>query len=643
MASGGRTEDMSEGGHLLGRKRFFAATFFVGLLLLWAPCLLAGLGNGKLQIHHIDVGQADGALIISPQGQTALVDDGSYSNCAPFVNYVKGLGITSIDYHFASHYHSDHIGCLDDLLASSVVLNIAGYDRGYSYTTTMYQAYVTALGSKRQTMAKNQVVTLDAGSANPVYIKCVDLNGAGVYSVTGSDENPKTMVLKITYGNFSEVMGGDLTASPSVEPTVGPEVGDVEVYKVHHHGSATSTYDAWLNATTPEVAVVSLGNGNSYGHPTAAVMTRLHNHNVKTYWTETGTGATPVPGWDKVGGTIIIEANPQPGAAYTVRGNGFVDTYYNHGQADITPPQVTVVKPNGGEVFYSGATDTIRWTATDNVGVDSVNIYYSTNSGATFPNTIATREHNDGVFVWTIPGTLSNNCKVKVVAYDQALNQGNDTSDNVFAIAPPPDVVPPQVALVEPNGGEVFYSGSVDTVRWIATDNIGVDSVSIYYSTDGGSSFPYIVVTGQQNDSSYVWTIPDTPSESCLVKVVAYDTSLNSAQAVSDSAFVISNPLGANPVPEMARFDLLQNYPNPFNPVTNLEFILDEQSRVSMVIYDISGKVIRSMVNETRSSGRHVVIWNGQDDYEKPVASGIYVCRLEAQGKAAMRKIVLLR
>jgi len=633
---------MRQGIHLPGRPERLSAIVFIFLLAFWAPCSLAVLGNGKLQIHQIDVGQGDGALIISPLGQTALVDDGNYSDCARFVNYVKGLGISSIDYHFASHYHSDHIGCLDDLLASSVVLNFAAYDRGYSYTTSMYTAYVNAVGTKRQTMAKNQVVTLDAGSANPVYIKCVDLNGAGVYSPTGSDENPKSMVLLISYGNFAEVMGGDLTASPNVESTVGPEVGDVEVYKVHHHGSASSTYDAWLNATTPEVAVISLGDGNSYGHPTAAAVTRLHNHNVKTYWTETGTGATPLQGWDKVGGTIIVEANPGPGAAYTVRGNGFVDTYYNHGQADATPPQVTINKPNGGEIFYAGSVDTIKWVATDNVGVDSVNIYYSTD-GSTFPYTVSTREANDGVFVWTIPGTLSSSCKVKVVAFDNALNQGNDTSNNVFTIAPPPDLTPPQVTLLDPKGGEVFFSGSTDTIKWVATDNVGVDSVNIYYSVDGGITFPYAVVTSQSNDSSFVWTIPDTPSDSCLVKVVAYDTALNTAQALSDSTFTISVELGAEPAPEVARFGLLQNFPNPFNPVTSLEFVLEKQGRASLVVYDISGKVVRTLVDETLPSGKHKATWNGQNKSGSAVASGVYVCRLEANGKTAMRKLVLLK
>ena len=107
---------------------------------------------------------------------------------------------------------------------------------------------------------------------------------------------------------------------------------------------------------------------------------------------------------------------------------------------DALAPSVTVIKPNGGEIFYAGNQDTIKWTATDNLGVDSVNIYYSTNVGGTYPYTIATSEANDGIYLWTMPGTVSNNCKVKVVAYDAALNQGSDTSNNTFTITVRPDV-----------------------------------------------------------------------------------------------------------------------------------------------------------------------------------------------------------
>ena len=723
-----------------------SSVFVVGLLVLWAPCALAIQGNGKLQIHHISVGQGDGAVIISPLGQVVLVDEGTYTNCTPVLNYLSSLGITSVDYHFASHYHSDHIGCLDDLLAAGVTLEIAGYDRGYSYSSAAYTAYVNAVGAKRQTMTKNQIVTLDAGSAHPVYIKCVDLNGAGVYSPTGSDENAKSMVLKISYGEFDESMGGDLTASPSVEPTVGAEMGDVEVYKVHHHSSGTSSYDSWLNYTTPEVGIISLGT-NSYGYVNASTLTRLHNHGVKTYWTHAGSATAPVEGWDKVGGNIVIQADHCPGAAYTITGTGFVDTYYNSGTADVTPPVVAVVAPTGGEILYVDAEEEIQWVATDNLGIDSVSIYYSTDGGATFPYTIATGEQNDSSFTWVVPNTPSENCVVKVVAYDWCDNSNYDVTDTPFRIRTV-DLTPPVVAVVAPDGGEILYVSDEAEIEWIATDNVAVDSISIYYSTDGGATFPHTIATGEQNDSSFTWVVPDTPSENCVVKVVAYDSSVNSDEDVSDAAFSIrvrdltlpevavvapadgetlyvgeeaqilwiatdnvavdsvsiyystdggvtfpytiatgepndssftwvvpdtpsedcfvkvvaydssANPgegvsetafsirseqVGTEVVPVASLFELMQNVPNPFNPLTNIEFSLAQTSRVTVRIYDMTGSVVKTLVDDIKPAGRHTAIWRGEDEHGTSVASGVYAYVLEAGGEKQMRKLVLLR
>ncbi|MCX5800005.1 MAG: T9SS type A sorting domain-containing protein [Candidatus Eisenbacteria bacterium] len=310
---------------------------------------------------------------------------------------------------------------------------------------------------------------------------------------------------------------------------------------------------------------------------------------------------------------------------------------------DYQPPSIAVTSPNGGEEWEVDTEQQIGWIAGDNATVDSVSIYYSTDGGASFPYTIATREANDSTFTWTVPDTPSDSCVVKVVAYDSSLNETEDVSDALFTIAPPPDTTSPSITVVRPNGGEVFYSDSPDTIRWIASDNIGVDSVSIYYSINAGATFPYTVATGEANDSVYAWTVPDTPSDSCVVKIVAYDGSLNTAEDISDAIFTISSPMGVNPIAEVAKFGLLENHPNPFNPVTRIEFGLDEQARVSLRIYDISGKVVRTLVQESMSAGRHNATWNGEDESGMAVASGIYVCRLEAGSKTALRKMVLLR
>ncbi len=328
-------------------RRAFAAA----LLALLLPAAALAQANGKLQIHHIKVGQGDGILLISPLGQKALFDDGVYTNCTEIKNYISGLGITSIDYHFTSHYHADHIGCIDDLAAIGITIGTAGYDRGYSYSSATYTTYVNTLGAKRQTIAKDQVITLDAGAANPVYLKCVNLNGAGVYSPTGSDENAKSVVMKVSYGAFDEVIAGDLTGDAAsgndVETTVGPQVGDVEVYKVHHHGSRYSSNANFLAATSPEVAIIQCGNGNTYGHPTVDALNRMHAQGIKTYWTETGAGATPNPTYDTVAnGTIVVQADPGATQGYTVSGPGFSHSYTNGGSPPPPPPIHTTEYPS---------------------------------------------------------------------------------------------------------------------------------------------------------------------------------------------------------------------------------------------------------------------------------------------------------
>ncbi|KPJ61211.1 MAG: hypothetical protein AMJ46_02590 [Latescibacteria bacterium DG_63] len=111
---------------------------------------------------------------------------------------------------------------------------------------------------------------------------------------------------------------------------------------------------------------------------------------------------------------------------------------------DLTPdalvPSVSVIRPNGGEVFTAGTPDTIRWTATDNLGVDSVSLYYGINGDTNCPNVIATGETNDGEYVWNVPGPPATDCYVKVVAYDAALNQGSDISDSGFTMTAPMQV-----------------------------------------------------------------------------------------------------------------------------------------------------------------------------------------------------------
>lgn len=414
------------------------------LALAFAAPALAVTGTGRLQIIHLDVGQGDGALLISPLGQTALIDQGP-SGASPamgvsVVNQLLALGVTRVDHHFASHYHADHIGNIGAIAAAGIVIGY-GWDRGGSYTTATYTNYVNTLGSKRRTLAKNQVITLDSLSAHPVRIKCVDLNGAGISPVP-TDENALCLSLKVTYGEFDEVFGGDLTggaegsSSPDIESRVAAAIGPVEVYKVHHHGSRFSSNSAFLSVILPKVAVISCGNGNSYGHPTSGALGRLHTVGTRTYWTETGAGVAPNSAWDKVSnGQVIISAGWDGAATDTIRGNGFADTFTNSGSpsVDAVAPIANLTSPDGGEVWKVGSPHPVTWNATDNVGVSSVDLAWSSDAGASWIP-IANAIANSGTYPWQTPANATTAARARVTARDAAGNLGSDVSIAAFSI-----------------------------------------------------------------------------------------------------------------------------------------------------------------------------------------------------------------
>jgi len=281
-----------------------------GLFLFAVTIAVFGQANGKLQIHFMDVGQGDGALLLSPQGEAVLFDTGVRNDCDRPLSYIQQLGITNIDYLIVSHYHDDHLGCAVSLLQDFPLQKLS-FDRGETYRSRTFSNYVAFVGSKRKAAIEGSAILLDARSANPVRIEFIALNGNGV---TTRDENDKSLVCVVRFGQFDAVIGGDLSGINSskyrdVETSVAPKIGQVEVYKVNHHGSQYSSNTNWLGVIRPRVGVISCGDDNEYHHPTRQALDRLHQFNVATYWTELGNGAKPGSN-DKIGGNVIVEVEP---------------------------------------------------------------------------------------------------------------------------------------------------------------------------------------------------------------------------------------------------------------------------------------------------------------------------------------------
>jgi beta-lactamase superfamily II metal-dependent hydrolase len=314
-------------------KAIVAAT----LSCLMFAAAASAQANGHLQIHFMDVGQGDGAVLISPRGEIVLFDVGKdmkRKDCTKPVSYLDQLHITKIDYLFVSHYHFDHIGCIPDVL-EQFPLQHQAYDRGETYPGATYTAYVAAVKPHRTTATAGTTVELDKGSGHSVLITVKAVNGDGVST---TNENDLSLTALVSYDNFRAEIGGDLSGDNTqmyadIETGVGPKIGHIDVYKVHHHCSSHSTNEAWLKDTTPTIGIISTGDNNAYGHPAADCLERLHQAGIKTYWTERGAGATPELEFDDVVGNIIVDvaqgattysvsSGSQPLASYPIAGGG---------------------------------------------------------------------------------------------------------------------------------------------------------------------------------------------------------------------------------------------------------------------------------------------------------------------------------
>jgi hypothetical protein len=187
-------------------------------------------------------------------------------------------------------------------------------------------------------------------------------------------------------------------------------------------------------------------------------------------------------------------------------------------------PFIAVHSPNGGERLTLGSTHKITWTSTGDVG--NVKIEYSSNNGTSWTKIVASL-FNNGSYDWTVSGNPSDKCLVRVSETD---GEPSDVSNEVFSI-----VLPASITIISPNGSEKWKVGSSQKITWTSTGTVG--DVKIEYSTDNGTNWTTIVVS-TDNDGRYKWTVPDNPSDNCLVRISGIDEDENPSD-VSDAVFSI--------------------------------------------------------------------------------------------------------
>lgn len=231
--------------------------------------------NAKLKIHYIDVGQGDSEFLELPNNQTMLIDAGNPENGEQIVSYIKGLGYSKIDYLIATHPHSDHIGGMATVVNNLDIGKI--YMPKKSTNTKTFEGLLTAIQRKRLKVnaAQAGVDILKVGNLN--------INMLAPVNITGDDLNQYSAVIMLTYGDNKFLFMGD-AGEPSEEQITADVSADV--LKVGHHGSNTATSQSFLNKVKPKYAVIEVGKGNSYGHPTANTLSKLQNIGATIYRTD---------------------------------------------------------------------------------------------------------------------------------------------------------------------------------------------------------------------------------------------------------------------------------------------------------------------------------------------------------------------
>ncbi len=167
-------------------------------------------------------------------------------------------------------------------------------------------------------------------------------------------------------------------------------------------------------------------------------------------------------------------------------------------------PYLVVTAPSGGEVWPSGTTRTIKWGRASSVG--DVTIEYSTDNGSSW-NLITPATSNDGAYDWDVPSDPSTECLVRVS--EASDNDPSAVSESTFTIFE-------GFVVTSPNGGENWEVGTDHPVTWESSGSLG--DVRLELSTDNGASWSYII-DSTDNDGSHLWTVSDSVSTQCLVRV----------------------------------------------------------------------------------------------------------------------------
>ena len=288
--------------------------------------------GGELQVHVLDVGpiNGDSILIITPSGRSILVDAGDTSKSKAVLEALKRYKVDQIDYFIVTHPHPDHMGGATAVIKAVKVLNVIDNGQGPSLPADLAAEAKSASRSADRKPVADKGTTGDKKLAPKKLSKAAsitkfyddykdalsksgahyenaqpgtkyDLGGGVLLTIIGpsgplftkeqmkgggNETNANSVVARLDYGAFSMLLPGDAEEQTEHRMVSKDLNVQAKVLKLAHHGSKYASADDFLKRVKPEVAIISCGEWNRYGHPAQAVLDRLRAANIKLYRTD---------------------------------------------------------------------------------------------------------------------------------------------------------------------------------------------------------------------------------------------------------------------------------------------------------------------------------------------------------------------
>lgn len=257
---------------------------FTSAIIVWSLLVASTVSNIRfpwgtsqrqyLQVHYLDVGQGDSALIETPSGVQVLIDGGSDGRVLSKLSHEMSFFDRDIDIVVGTHPDKDHIGGLIDVLKRYTAHTILTTEnKGDTSTYSLYNKLKKAEGADVLNVQRGQVFILDASTTLRVLFPDSD--------PTDMESNTSSIVLQLIYGSSTFMFTGD--SPKSIEEYLVHVEGaglKSDVLKLGHHGSRTSSSEVYIDTVQPKFAIISAGKNNKYGHPHVEVTDMLFNRHI---------------------------------------------------------------------------------------------------------------------------------------------------------------------------------------------------------------------------------------------------------------------------------------------------------------------------------------------------------------------------